>query len=145
MPKAIHCLCHNNVNQAPICFRRIDQNTYKSGYWIVQDHALIKALKENGWLYLQDSSRFNSWFVGVVLNAEQRDADGRWDFTVQKREINPKPWRGAIPRQWNAASHVQIVDCTWRFELPYGRPLPSFLPSFPHLIRRIIREPKRTG
>jgi hypothetical protein len=116
MPKAIHCLCRNNAKQAPKAFRPIEGDIYKSGYWIVRDYSLIEALREHGWLYLHDRGGLNSWFIGVVLAAERRNIDGRWDFTVQKRGINPKPWRGELANI-SPFTHARVVDCTWKFEL----------------------------
>jgi hypothetical protein len=128
VPKAIHCLCHNNDGQAPAAFRHVDGDIYKTGFWVVRDNTLIDALREHGWLYLHDRSNLSSWFIGVIIAAEQmhgtgqRNIEGKWDFTVQRRDINPKPWRGD-PATLNPAGHVRIVDCIWKFELaPISKP-----------------------
>ena len=132
MPKAIHCLCRNNVHQAPKAFRHMGGDIYKTGYWIVRDYNFMKALREHGWLYLHNSGRFNSWFIGVVLAAEQRNIDGKWDFTVQRRDISPKPWRGELANI-NPVTHARIVDCTWKFELaPIVKPAPQELLQLDH-------------
>ena len=44
------------------------------------------------------------------------DIDGKWDFTVERREVTPKPWRGERP-YLNSSTHARVVDCTWEFEL----------------------------
>lgn len=116
MPKAIHCLCHNDG--PPLGFRLVHgvKRIHKSGFWIVGNQKDISALIEHGWLYLHHAGRLGSWFAGVVLAAEQMvgtddpKVEGKWEFTVHERGLPPKPWRGPVPRQ-NAVTHARIVEC----------------------------------
>jgi len=81
--KAIHAICHR-VNGEPQNLRKINPRAgiYGSGWWQVSPgdaHALV-----GGWMYLHESSKERSHFLGKIQSLGGRRSDGAIEFILAK-------------------------------------------------------------
>jgi hypothetical protein len=113
--KAIHAICHR-INGEPQNLRKIDTRNgiYGSGWWKVRSEdadALV-----GGGIYLHESSKARSHFLGKIQSLGDPRHDGRIEFIdVKQPTIRDQPWRGPTPGQ-SPDQYFRIVEADYPHE-----------------------------
>jgi hypothetical protein len=109
----MHAICHyKNGRPDNLSCVDVKQGLYSSGFWrMTPDEA---GSLEGGWLYLHESSREKPCFVAKIVSVGERDAEGKYELTIQKQRVmGNSAWRGKVP---GPSRYISIVPATYPSE-----------------------------